>query len=114
MPVVTIFSRGEKALTLEEKIQGLKEKFKDEIEFRQRYSEVHEPSSQELRIEILGFVTAIISFIKLLIEKLFDKNEDTSDVKIQIIHQDFNVSFNLPSDKEKCIEHFERFQKMTV
>lgn len=111
MTIVETCSRGGgNAIKLEMKVHELEEEFKDEIEFRQRALEAYVPP--ELVIAIIGTVSS--HFIIRLIEKLFEKKEDTEDVTIKIVHQDFNVIFNLPLDEGKCIEHFRQLPKKKV
>lgn len=108
IPVVETCSRGGgNAIKLEMKVHELKKEFKGEIEFQTRLLEAYVPP--ELIITIIGIVSS--HFIIRLIEKLFEKKEDTKDITIQIIHKDFNINFNLPLDKEKCVEHFKKLQK---
>jgi hypothetical protein len=108
MPIVVTCSRGGgNAIKLEMKVHELKKEFGDEIEFRIRVVEVYAPP--ELVITIIGTVAS--HFIIKLIEKLFEKKEDTEDVRILIIHQDFNMTFELPPDKGKCVEHFKQLQE---
>lgn len=105
--VITCSRRGGNAIKLEMRVHELEDEFKHKVEFRKRFLEAY--ALPELVITIIGPVATY--FIIRLIEKLFKKEEDTKDVKIQIIHQDFNITFNLPSDNGKCLEHFRRLEK---
>jgi hypothetical protein len=108
MPIVETCSRGGgNAIRLEVKVHELEKEFGDEIEFRTRLMGAYVPP--ELLIAIIGTVSS--HFIIKLIEKLFEKKEDTEDVRILIIHQDFNMTFNLPLDKGRCVEHFKQLQE---
>jgi len=91
------------------KVHELEKEFKDEIEFRTSSLLLEAYVPPELVIAIIGTVSS--HFIIKLIEKLFEKKEDTKDVTILIVHQNFNVIFNLPLDKGKCVEHFKHLQK---
>ena len=110
MPIVETCSRGGgNAIELEMKVHELEKEFKDEIEFRISSLLLEAYVPPELVITIIGTVAG--HFVIKLIEKLFEKKEDTEDVRILIIHQDFNVIFNLPLDKGECVEHFKQLQK---
>jgi len=114
MAIIETCSRGGgNAALLEGRVHELADELGDQIEFREtlewaqiRYWQAPEPT---LLITIIGWVVAPI--ITALVEKLFEKKEDTKNVTIQIIHQDFGVIFNLPADSQKCVDHFKRLEE---
>jgi len=118
----------EKALRLEERVHELADEFGDQINFRSRSDwdrrakpptlEVPGPGGKVDRFtgpELAALVITIIGWVASplvtkLIDKLFEKKEDTKNVIIQVIHQDSGIVFNLPAQNRTCLEYFRRLE----
>lgn len=108
MAIIETRSRGGgNAILLEAKVHELEDEFGHQVEFRTRLVEAWAPP--ELVVTIIGSVTGAIA--TRLIEKLFEKKEDSKNVTILIVHQDLNVVFNVPADNQKCVEHFRQLEE---
>jgi hypothetical protein len=118
---------GLQALPLEGRVHELEDEFGDQIRVRSRTGEPWGPCRKPPRLEglvpghsfrladpliatllitIIGWVATPIATS--LIEKLFEKKEDTKHVIIVIVHEDCDAEFWLPRDNQKLIAHFRR------
>ncbi|MDE2009289.1 MAG: hypothetical protein KGJ09_04330 [Candidatus Omnitrophica bacterium] len=59
-----------------------------------------------LFITIGGTVSA--NAITLLIQKLFEKKEESKGINIHIKIENSNITFNLPEDQQKLLDHYKK------
>lgn len=84
------------------------ENYKDRIDFDIKIVKSF-GAIETLLISIAGSVGS--HFIVLLIEKFLKiSKKNNSEIKIEIFHEDNNVNFIIPSDRDNCIDYFKQLE----